>query len=338
MTGVSWLLLSAALLLLAGNSDSVDQNLLANIIQEIWTDYSPRRMFSTAVSIPRTNSGYDINQVLNRANGEDVKNTMKSGAVYKQGRIVAAMFQQKKGKTGQDIHAEYRVLQDINNLVNNNNIDFANDLLIFYVLGSPCYHRCTVPNGPDSIIPYLDAVKRWTNYAFVFTHVFKSKNPNLQTTDEQLETAVTNLGNALGLENIFRCKEDNNKKMVCNSCSQNQKVARYCISDEPDDVQNLPSSSRGRDRSPSQPRGGDRSPSQPRGGDKSPSQPRGGDSRSRDSSPSQRDPLINRSSPDVRSCSGQGEVRKSCCARICGALAACFRSCFGQQSPLYNKK
>ncbi|XP_029949361.1 uncharacterized protein LOC115389914 isoform X2 [Salarias fasciatus] len=250
MTGVSWLLLSAALLLLAGNSDSVDQNLLGNIVQEIWTDYHAGRMFSMAVSIPRKNSRYDINQVLNRTNGKDVKNTMNSGTVYNQGRIVAAMFQQKTAETGQDIHAEYRVLQNIGNLVNNSNNDFAHDLLIVYVLASPCYHRCTVPDGPDTIIPYLDAVKRWTNYAFVFTHVFKSKDPKLQTTDEELKTAVTNLGKALGLENIFRCKKDNNKKMVCNSCSQNEKVARYCISDEPDDGQNLPSSSRGRDRSP----------------------------------------------------------------------------------------
>lgn len=306
--GLSWMLLAAALLLLPGESGcAVNQNLLATIIDKIWTDYKLNRMFSMAVSIPRQQNKYDIDGVLNQINGAEVVRKIKSGEVYKEGRMVAATFlTKKKAKADDDIHAEYRVLQDFDFLLGNNN-NFEDDLLIFYVLGSPCYHKCTNPDHPNAILNYLKDIKRWANYAFVFTHIAVSKNKALETTDKDRETALHNLAftGGLGLQNIFRCeKKDDN--MECSSCSQNNKMAHYCISNEPKSTSDQQGSSRSRNNSPSQ-------------------SIRGGNN-----SPSQESPLLNRNRPDVIAGNNQGD---SLVRRLCLSCLDCCR----RRRPLSDK-
>ncbi|XP_050924091.1 uncharacterized protein si:ch73-288o11.5 isoform X2 [Lates calcarifer] len=194
MTGFSWTALTLSLLLFAGNSFAVDQNELAKIVDAIWEKFNARRMFSMAVSIPEKENkpgSYDFNQILTTENGVSVNETIREGNVYMVDRIVAAKF--KPGKKGDDIHAEYRVLQNFKDWDDQNNFDHDHDLLLFYVLGSPCYHKCTSETHPQNILRNLSLIKKWKHYAFVFTLISISKNPNMSTTEAQRAEALQNL-------------------------------------------------------------------------------------------------------------------------------------------------
>ncbi|XP_051801650.1 uncharacterized protein LOC110967728 [Acanthochromis polyacanthus] len=244
MAGFSWISGTLALLLIAGNCvAAVDQNQLAQLVNEIWGKYKINRMFSLAASIPEKknmNQQYDAKQVFSNENGEEVKMEIKRGNVFNKGRIVAATPLKKKDKTGKDTHAEYRVLQNFDTFINNND-DKAHDLLLFYVLGSPCYDQCTNESDELNILRFLDQIKKWKHYAFVFTYIFKSKTSN-QSTQKQRREALEKIGIRLGLENIFRC-EMSGDRMQCSSCSAKKQVADYCVlypDEEPDSNQRQP--------------------------------------------------------------------------------------------------
>lgn len=189
--------------------------------------YKANHMFSVALSIPeRENQIYDINKALNGVNDSAVEEALKTGTVYNESRMIAARV---KKVHGDYVHAEYRVLQNLDNLVNGQ-CDREHDLLLFFTLASPCYHRCANVSHPNSIINYLESIREWKHYAFVFSYVPKSKKPELAVTEDQLREALQNLGNALGLKNIYRCQKSKDG-MTCRSCSNGGQVAQYCVSD-----------------------------------------------------------------------------------------------------------
>ncbi|XP_067355673.1 uncharacterized protein [Channa argus] len=236
MTSFSWT--AVALLVFAGNCfAAVDQNKLATIVKDMLEKYDPtKQMFSMAVSIPvkkNTEQDYDIDQVFTTENGNKVKEKILSGGVYKEGRIVAAKVIPRKENKKQYIHAEFRVLENFDTLLNNNYYD--HDLLLFYVFGSPCYHKCTNEADKENILTKLRMIQKWKHYAFVFTRPFESKNPQMSTTPDQRREALKKLADVsgeanqkLGLENIFRCFASNNQ-MQCISCSTNGEVADACV-------------------------------------------------------------------------------------------------------------
>ncbi len=160
---------------------------------------------------------------------------------------------------GRADHAEYRILQRFDTLVNNHD---ENDLLLFYVLASPCDQRCTSESGDWSILDSIKKIKKWENYAVVFSNVFKPRQGK-PIPEEELRGALERLGKSIGLSNIFRCNGED--EVQCTSCSRNNEVASYCISDDsqPGSSHNLPSTSfiqpqHDRSDSPSQSGQGDR--------------------------------------------------------------------------------
>ncbi|XP_051241471.1 uncharacterized protein LOC127355047 isoform X1 [Dicentrarchus labrax] len=139
-------------------------------------------------------------------------------------------------------HAEYRTLQHFNNLVNNHN---ENDLLLFYVLASPCHDKCAAEGVSGNILESIQEIKKWNNYALVFTDVFQ---PPGESVLEENRKALERLGQSVGLSNIFRC---NINTPECTSCSVENQVARYCFADEPGPSNNLPSTSQSNNINPS---------------------------------------------------------------------------------------
>lgn len=113
-------------------------------------------------------------------------------------------------------HAEYRTLQNINRLVQNHNKD-RKDLLVFYVLASPCDKRCTSQNSQWSILESIKFIKKWNSYAVVFTDIFQPRN-GAQIPDEEQRGALERLGKSVGLANIFRCYQQEGI-MQCINCS-----------------------------------------------------------------------------------------------------------------------
>lgn len=245
-------------------------------------------MFSLAVSIPYNSDRkiYDISQVTDT--GEQVwQSILKKCEVYTSKRMVAATVLRwpnvvdqcpegrvqwsdvptKCGQTWADVkkncpteiedgradHAEYRTLQNFDTLARDHG---ENDLLLFYVLASPCDQMCTNLSSPYNILNSIKMIQKWKNYAVVFSNVFKPRDGD-PIPDEDLRGAVERLGQSVGLRNIFRCK---GRVMQCTSCSSGTQVTPYCYSDraQPGPSHNLPSTSYNQPRSPSQGGQGDR--------------------------------------------------------------------------------
>ncbi|XP_024145646.1 uncharacterized protein LOC112157242 [Oryzias melastigma] len=212
----------------------IDENHLAQMVNVIWTNYRPGKMFSIAASIPKIKNQvgtFDFHQVLNTKNAEEVKNVIMGGHVYKTGRIVAATFipKPKEGTKG-NIHAEYRVLQNFDNLINQES-DLKNDLMLFYVLAAPCTVKCTNENHQESILNYLKKLKKWTHYAVVFSYLYKPNNSQ-HIPDKDRKAGIERLGKDLGLKNVFRCVKNNEGRMQCSTCAgANNQAAQTCFSD-----------------------------------------------------------------------------------------------------------
>lgn len=124
-------------------------------------------------------------------------------------------------------HAEPRILQKFNALLNSRN---THDLLLFYVLSSPCDQRCTNEEHEENILSSLKQIKTWSNHALVFSNVFKHYGKELP--ENELKKSLRRLGDAIGLQNIFRCKVQN--PMRCRRCStsNNGEIERFCYLDE----------------------------------------------------------------------------------------------------------
>ncbi|XP_078810565.1 uncharacterized protein LOC144994948 isoform X2 [Oryzias latipes] len=230
MAGLLWMSVSV---LLFGSCTGITENQLAPMVDAIWINYKINTMFSLAASIPKSQNQkdqYDVSQVLNAENAEAVKTAMKNKEVYAQGRIVAAKVIKNPDVKGEYIHAEYRVLQKFDNLLNQQ-FDLDNDLMLFYVRTAPCVQKCTNEDNPENILKYLPKLKRWKHYAFAFSGLYLSRNPQKSLSNEQRRAGIKKVGDSLGLQNVFRCVESNGQ-MQCRTCAdQNDQVADFCISD-----------------------------------------------------------------------------------------------------------
>lgn len=163
-------------------------------------------MFSMAVSISynKNTAGYDISTVTD--NTQTVTNQIQACNVYVGEKVVAAtvlkwpdVLQQCprrwvqwpnffKNRTvpqtweeannrfpnairvGTADHADYRILNNIRTLVSKHRTG-SNDLMVFYVLASLCGSRCTNTGSTWNILESIKSIKKWNNYAVVFTHI-----------------------------------------------------------------------------------------------------------------------------------------------------------------------
>ncbi|KAL6111105.1 uncharacterized protein ACO6RY_20059 [Pungitius sinensis] len=124
-------------------------------------------------------------------------------------------------RTGRADHAEYRVLQNFNTLKEKNNN--KQDFLLFYILASPCHDKCASQNHPSSILDSIKVIKKWTNYAVVFSNVFEPRGLD-PIPPENLKGALERLGTQIGRQNILRC----DGSVPCTRCSSGSDVTRYC--------------------------------------------------------------------------------------------------------------
>nr|XP_040043301.1 uncharacterized protein LOC120825641 [Gasterosteus aculeatus aculeatus] len=128
-------------------------------------------------------------------------------------------------RDGRANHAESRVVDNFNTLMVNRNKD---DFLLFYVLASPCDQKCASETSRFSILEKINVITEWTNYAVVFSDLFKPKNGKAPP-ECKLERALQLLGNQIGLQNIFRC----DGSVPCTRCDSGDDVTPFCYSDDP---------------------------------------------------------------------------------------------------------
>ncbi|XP_055087049.1 uncharacterized protein LOC117390010 [Periophthalmus magnuspinnatus] len=127
-------------------------------------------------------------------------------------------------------HAEYRVLQNFQHLTNKINRGIqSTDLMLFYIYKSPCSTRCCSTDHLFSIINKMTSVRRWNNYAVVFSHIFVPGHTSASaaTLEQDRRTALMNLGNGInGIANIYRCTPG---ASTCFSCNAPGGVNNDCV-------------------------------------------------------------------------------------------------------------
>ncbi|XP_062420592.1 uncharacterized protein si:dkey-96g2.1 [Pungitius pungitius] len=232
-----WLM--AALLLLSASAGSsvenpvnceVDPKELAKLIKGLMDNYKVDGMLSLAVSIPNEDP-YNLDQVINEKNPNDVKEMLLNGEVYKGQRLVAAIVEPEKQGEKRE-HAEYRVLNKLKLQSQ------PGDLLIIYSYASPCPRRCTNLSNHYNIITKINSVvnsQTWGETVFVFEKVFKPKNATVE--EHELIQALNNLGKSkIPLKNIFRCDKIEGS-FKCTSCSNpdttGKSVTPFCYTNKP---------------------------------------------------------------------------------------------------------
>ncbi|XP_053271954.1 uncharacterized protein LOC128430040 isoform X2 [Pleuronectes platessa] len=234
-------------LLSTEHSFAVNLNELTPLVDELLNRYRAEGVFSLAVSIPlnqnqnqdqtknQNQGAYQIQKVLESDPAANVENKINNGEVYVGSRVVAA-------KPGGGLHAESRVVDKLNQLYKSPQFN-QDDLLLLYVYASPCVEQCTDEGHELSILRGLNEIRRWNNWAVVFSKIFKPRNGQENTDMERVRAlrrlatygsgkTESDLG-PVGLQNIFRCDRDENQQMKCVSCSSDGQVAQTCVSDGP---------------------------------------------------------------------------------------------------------
>lgn len=222
MASLCWVTVIVTVFLSPANGlDQNYQNRLPTLVNGVLNHYrpppgNPSGMFSVAVKVP----GNLNQQVFNNDPDDTVRNTINNNGVYTGSRVVAAKAVRGMG------HAESRVLDNLNGLFSGR---AQTDWLLFYVYASPCDEIC-LGTGGTNILNRINHITQWGNnkYAFVFSKLFKPSNSQTTTDDRRLG-AIQRLGNAIGLNNIFRC-DGPRGRVQCNSCDNNGQVATNCYS------------------------------------------------------------------------------------------------------------
>ncbi|XP_060923434.1 uncharacterized protein LOC132997427 [Limanda limanda] len=241
-------------LLSTEHSFAVTEDELTPLVDELLSKYRFNGMFSLAVSIPlnqnqnqnqnqNKNQGAnrDLEEVLGNNTAANVENKINKGEVYVGSRMVAA----KSLKRGNVVdHAESRVVDELSQLYDSPQFN-PDDLLLFYVYASPCDHKCTNSNHQGNILSKISNIRRWNNWAVVFSKMFKPSDGSANTDKkisealikarrESLNQLAMSKGEpgSIGLENIFCCDYENHQ-MKCVSCSSDGQVAEKCVSYDP---------------------------------------------------------------------------------------------------------
>lgn len=132
--------------------------------------------FCLAANIPLQRDTNTLHEILREKSYEDKVRTVieernsENSEVYVGNNLVIARFLKPK-------HAEYRVLQKLEQLSQNS----AGNFLLLYSYLSPC-STCTDINDSNNILKQIDMyIHKWTDSAFVFTKVYDKSNSETQS-------------------------------------------------------------------------------------------------------------------------------------------------------------
>ncbi|XP_071402864.1 uncharacterized protein [Centroberyx affinis] len=229
---------------IAGTSagDSIDQNKLHQVMQDIWSKYDPRddlKQYSLAIIVPFKNGKLELQKLQTNDPPSTVRNSLFSNQVYVGDYIVGA----KPGETKINVknqeyreHSEYLVLKQMESIKSKPGRTFSNKPLdqntdyqmIFYTYFSPCPEPCADTTHDRSILKLLHLIKAWPQHTLVFTRPFQpgmgkqdaDKTSAKQFTPEELKTAIRHIAKAdeFGIANIFRCDDK-----ACVTCEWKKK-------------------------------------------------------------------------------------------------------------------
>ncbi|XP_022616406.1 uncharacterized protein LOC111232967 [Seriola dumerili] len=220
MAGLCWVTVVLTFLLSPGiSATAVDKDDLKKIVNFMMNRYNIKTQVGVAVNIPKDQDLNTLQEVFEKA--DVVRKKLDNNSVYVDAcRMVAA-------RPYKNVHAEVRVLKNMENLVNNANDHF----LVFYSFYSPCGRHCMNENGPYSIIPKINEVfPNWNQFAFVFSEVFDKTSKGDPIDKNETEEALKQLGRSkVGHDNIFRCYKPKNKDFQCINCFNDKEPVAQCV-------------------------------------------------------------------------------------------------------------
>lgn len=175
-----------------------------------------------AASIPKYGNqlSYDLTEAM------PDRLTKWNDGILKTPRLVVATKKDVTPRKGDPYteHAEWRVLQNLN-LEGQDG-----DLLVFFSYASPCDKKCANPKGNFRITDGLETLFKkhvWGGKAFVFEVIFKPGGEDIDS--EKTSVALTNIGNSIGHENIFRCYKDKYGNFRCVKCFNGNQIEQNCL-------------------------------------------------------------------------------------------------------------
>uniref|UniRef100_A0AAV2LQT2 Uncharacterized protein n=1 Tax=Knipowitschia caucasica TaxID=637954 RepID=A0AAV2LQT2_KNICA len=244
----SWKLLVLVLFLSTQLIDAVVRKEdLARFVNELLNVYMPTipaghqepPMFSLAISIPQNAFGrHNFSEVIAADPPANVRNAMDRCQVYNGTRVVASTLLKypdfitrcpNEPITWDYVKQKCPTLQRWGDFEQVDGLR-SSDLMLFYTYKSPCSSRCCSSDNTFNIINKLaGSIRRWNNYAVVFSKIFVPGRTS--STGDQLEqdrrTALLNLGNGIGgTANIYRCTRGSS---ACYSCNAPDGINNDCV-------------------------------------------------------------------------------------------------------------
>lgn len=180
--------------------------------------YSINAQVCLAVNIPNDQNLNNLAEVF--APTTAVWETQRAQVYVSNGELVAAI-------PYRNAHAESRVLNNMNSLINKAN----NHFLVFYSFYSPCYGTCTNVESTYTIIPRInEIIPNWKGqHAFVFSSVFERTSKGAIIDQNQTKQALLALANSeIGFNNIFRCYKPGDT-FQCIRCFNDENPVQQCL-------------------------------------------------------------------------------------------------------------
>ncbi|XP_071359749.1 uncharacterized protein [Trachinotus anak] len=223
MAGLYWVIVVLTFLSPGVSVTAVDKGDLAKIVNFMKTRYDINTQVSVAVNIQNGQNVNQLQQVFEEADVVREKLDNNPRLYVGDSRMVAA-------KPYKNVHAEVRVLKNMQTLVNSANGHF----LVFYSFFSPCNRHCMNPNSAFSIIPKINEVfPRWRQFAFVFSKVFDKTSQGEPIPEAKIVEALKQLGKTkVGYNNVFRCYKPKNKDFQCINCFNGKKPVAQCVAND----------------------------------------------------------------------------------------------------------
>ncbi|XP_024286505.1 uncharacterized protein LOC112257189 [Oncorhynchus tshawytscha] len=193
-----------------GNVDAINQEVLANVVQEMRRFGLENRQYAMAVLLTQqqcTQNGaiFDVG-----VQPQVVQKRLQDYSVYIGDRLIAAI--------PDTYHAEYLLLgHDKTNPSRMQTLLTAakpNDCIVFFSNYSPCLERCNVPNGATSILPFMTVFngRNANQMAFVFSSVWDPSRHHTgvtKPTKQQVFESFQRIEIYLPLYRCVRFKEQN---------------------------------------------------------------------------------------------------------------------------------
>nr|XP_029511226.1 uncharacterized protein LOC115125805 [Oncorhynchus nerka] len=186
-----------------GKMDAIDQQILANVVQEMRSFGLENRQYAMAVLLTQQQCTQNGAEFEVGVQPPVVKQRLQQYSVYIGDRLIAAI--------PDTYHAEYILLEhDETNTSKMQTLLTAakpNDCIVFFSNYSPCLERCNVLNGATSILPFMTVFNDMADIrkAFVFSSVWDPSRHHPEVTKPTKQQVFESFQRIESSLPLYRC-------------------------------------------------------------------------------------------------------------------------------------